>query len=860
MVDNLPLLIFPKARTVTPPKGKGRSTSPPLPTHGRQVERLSSQIQNMDSEFQRFRGTIDSTMMGGEPELVLVLELASKIDDLQRAVNAAGLEWLGEWDVDIEADEYFPVSGEKMMRDGRLFVSMVNQRGMDEILSLWAQWREEQTLPRGKTKWCDIFACLKNIRRWGVEETLVETGMKEYFENILNNEKVSFQIECFYRQNSEKRKAIERDIQTFIEQAGGETISRFIDMADIAFHAVKVSMPVANIKTMLGRLEENTEKLHLFIYPGIMFFRRTGQSMVSNVEGDGEEADYPQTAADQPPVAAILDGVPNLQHQALKNRVNFDDPFGLTSEYQSGERLHGTAMASLIIHGDRSDETTPPIRSRIHHVAVMQPDEQARIFKHKVEHFPDDCFYEDRIEQTVRRILEGDGEVEAQAPDVKIINLSLGDETRPFINTLSPWARLLDWLSWKYRVLFCVSAGNYNGSYDFGMPALEYQSKTDEEKIQLLLKDMQNRLSKRRLLAPSESINALTIGALHQDESGNNYTLGQRVDLLPNNQLLSPVSRLGHGFRRSVKPEIYFPGGRQLYTEPYLFSGTEFEVNSTVSKPGQKAAWDSSQQGELSKDVFSCGTSNATALATRAGVQIHAVLSQLNNETGHQIPDNLTAVLIKTLLVHGSVQNRETQGLLEHLKGSDNSRYFKAIRARFLGYGAVNIGRVLGCTEQRGTVIGCGEITTDKIHEYRFPVPYEFSGQKTFRRMVVTLAWFSPINIRHRYLREAKLEIKPGGKWDETPLKIKRTDGDNNQVKRGTVQHEILEGKNKLAAFNKNEEIILQIICKKDATNQLEYPIPYGLAVTLEAAADSAIPVYEKISERLSEQVDIKAT
>ena len=740
---------------------------------------------------------------------------------------------------------------------GRLFLSMANQRGMDELLSLWKQWVAQKKFSDSKTKWRDIFGCIKNIRRWGMEETLVETGMKEYFENLLDNQTASFQIECFYHQNAAKRRRVENNIKQLISDSGGELISQFIDKPEIAFHAVKARMPVEKIKGLLEKTEKVTENQHLFVCPNVMYFRQTGQSIISISDGDGEAAEYAQTNAEQPPVAAILDGAPNLQHKALENRVAFDDPFTLAEKYRLGERRHGTAMASLVIHGDRSDETTSPIRSKVHHVAVTQPNEKERNRNNKEEHFPEDCFYEDRIERAVHRILESDGEVEAQASTVKIINLSLGDETRPFIHTPSPWARLLDWLSWKYRVLFCVSAGNYTDNYDFGISHSEYLGKSDKEKTQLLLEVMQKGLSDRRLLAPAESINALTVGALHKDESGDDYYLGKRIDLLPDNNLLSPISRLGHGFRRSIKPEVYFPGGRQLYNESYLSNNNGYGIDNTLSKPGQKVASDSDQEGEFSKDVFSRGTSNAAALATRAGVQIHEVLSQLNSENQRQIPDESMAVLIKTLLVHGSVQSREARHALEHLKSASNSGTFKLTQARFLGYGIVNVERVLGCTEQRGTLVGFGEIKAGKIHEYRFPIPDEFGGQIIFRRMVVTLAWFSPINPRHRYLREAKLEIQPVGKWDKTPLKLGRTDGDHNQVKRGTVQHEIVEGESQLAAFQQGEEILLQVTCKNDATEVLEESIPYGLAVTLEAAEGSEIPVYEKIKERLVERVEI---
>ena len=857
MPAKLPLLIFPEPISISPPKGRGYVPhSLPVPGRSRQAERLEPQIDQVREEFSRFKGLVDVTMTGGEPESVLVLELADRVDDLARAVEATGLEWLGEWDIEIDPDDDFPAEGRKTTRDGRLFVSMADERGMQELLSLWDKWKEGETLPRRKTKWRDIFACLKNIRRWGTQETLVETEIKGYIEDLSDEDTASIQIECFYRKSRSKRRIIEERIKALLSEVGGETVNDFIDMPEIAFHAVKARIPAKKAKELLNKLDDTVAEFHLLIYPSIMYFRRTGQSMTAAVEGDGEEAEYPETQPSKLPIAAILDGVPNLRHKALENRIDFDDPFDLAVKYQPGERRHGTAMASLVIHGDRSDKATNPLRSKVHHVAIIQPNPAARAVGKKEEYFPEDCFYEDRVARAVRRMLDKDGEVEAQAPTVKIINLSLGDSTRPFLHTLSPWAKLLDWFSWKYRVLFCVSAGNYEGDYNFGISLSEYGSKDNEEKMRILLESMQDSLSSRRLLAPAESINSLTIGALHQDESGDGYYLGNRIDLLPGNEVPSPVSRLGHGFRRSIKPEIYFPGGQQLYGRSFSGESAIFEIDSHLRAPGQKTAWDS-EDGELSKDTFNRGTSNAAALATRAGVRIHEVLSELNDQNSGAIPEELIAVLIKTLLVHGSIQNSESKTAVEHLKNQGNSRTFRTVLARYLGYGAVNVERVLACTEQRGTIIGFGEITAEEVHEYRFPVPDEFGGQRVFRRMVITLAWFSPVNPRHRYFREAKLEIKSASKWDETPLRLKRVDSDHNQNKRGTVQHEVLEGESELKQFRQNEEIVLQVICKKDATEKLEEKIPYGLAVTLEAAEESEISVYEKVRQRLSEQIEI---
>ena len=125
--------------------------------------------------------------------------------------------------------------------------------------------------------------------------------------------------------------------------------------------------------------------------------------------------------------------------------------------------------------------------------------------------------------------------------------------------------------------------------------------------------------------------------------------------------------------------------------------------------------------------------------------------------------------------------------------------------------------------------------------------------------MVVTLAWLSPVNPSHRNYREAKLELSPSNKWGELPLKLARQDGDHNQVLRGTVQHEVLEGTDQITAFQDGDSILLHIACKKDATARLDDVIPYGLAVTLEVAEGIQIPIYEQLRTRLQPQVAVGA-
>jgi hypothetical protein len=64
--------------------------------------------------------------------------------------------------------------------------------------------------------------------------------------------------------------------------------------------------------------------------------------------------DPPASAAGPlgPPVAALFDGLPMAQHDRLRDRLAIDDPDDFAASYgAAGEQIHGTSMASLIVHG-----------------------------------------------------------------------------------------------------------------------------------------------------------------------------------------------------------------------------------------------------------------------------------------------------------------------------------------------------------------------------------------------------------------------------------------------------------------------------------------------------------------------------
>lgn len=454
------------------------------------------------------------------------------------------------------------------------------------------------------------------------------------------------------------------------------------------------------------------------------------------------------------------------------------------------------------------------------------------------------------MHRAIRRIFEGEGNEPAAAPTVKVINISLGDVSRPFDRQLSPWARLLDWLAFKYRVLFVVSAGNH-------VPPLTLS--TPRDTLSVLAPDAQRALglnalcttdSSRPLLSPAEAMNALTIGAQHTDAS-EYRTVPRRHDIFPVDGV-SPFSRIGAGFRRAIKPDLLFPGGRMLYSEEPICPPeiTQMRALGNVNAPpGQRVA--SPASGALSDaTVYSRGTSNAAALASRGAAHAYDLIAEMREEAVEQLPEHCDAVLLKALLAHGAGWNEAIQRLASDGPGSAGRDDQRKRMARWAGYGSVDLMRALTCTAQRATMLGVGELNEGHALVFSAPLPPSLAAKAIKKRLTITLAWLSPINPAHQAYRRAKLWVIPPGNLD-----LRRQEAEWRQVQRGTLQHEILEGETALA-FVDGDRFICKVNCKADA-GKLTDPVPFALCVSLEVAEGVNVPIYQEVSERIRPRVPV---
>jgi hypothetical protein len=261
----------------------------------------------------------------------------------------------------------------------------------------------------------------------------------------------------------------------------------------------------------------------------------------------------------------------------------------------------------------------------------------------------------------------------------------------------------------------------------------------------------------RRSFSPSEAINAVTIGSIHSDESGAVRETDVLLDVLGGARLPSPFSTVGHGFKRAIKPEVFLPGGRQLYRVSDNRDGSVHfrsvvvpPVGAPVAVPGQRAL-------ELDRVEPSCGTSIATALGSRIAHLIFDRTREVRNQPGgDRLEDRFVPAILKTLLVHGASWGHAGEEIERIFAGLDWWTLSR-LQSRFLSYGEVSIERCLFSTDQRVLLLGWDEIGDEEGHVYEMPLPPSLSAIRIRRRLTVSLGWITPINPRHMDYRRASL-------------------------------------------------------------------------------------------------------
>lgn len=851
-----PLLFFPQPVLVKPPKGHGGGKSPyRLPDRPRQIERLDGRFTELDRVFQNQNIEVLGASAGVAPEAVLVIETVGTQVDFSLACRAIGMFWLGEVDEDeLEAtDDFYDQENRNKPISGKLLLSFTNHTAKEELLRLWKDFKENKKLKRGKTQWANVFACCRDIRLWSLKDRLDEYQMREWWQGELENSPEgswhSFEIELWHKGANADHDL--RQAMDLVQAQGGRVIGELARIDEIRFLAFKVEYPRSTIVQWVQSNPANPlSSSSILEFSSVHCFRPIGCSVEMGLGDESIDLD-PYTASLSKPYVAVLDGYPLERHAQLKDRIIIDDPDLFSLSYSDPKmQRHGTAMCSLVLNGELDAPT--PLKRPIYLRPILQPDPMAQIVGEHYEIIPAHLFAEDLVHRAIKRMFESDRNDPPVAPSVRVVNLSVADKTKPFNGRISSWGRLLDWLAWKYKILFLVSVGNQEAVQIPSYVPRTFNVLSEKEKVDATVKALAETTKNRSLFSPADSINALSIGASHFDHANWNSSVYQNIDLMPNAKLMSPVSAHGPGFKRGIKPEILFPGGRQLFQEALDI----FKYSIQSSAPGTKVA-SPGGSGVLDRCAYTRGTSNATALASNAAGRILELLEELRNrEENASVSwrDEYLVPLTKAMIVHGASRQDSHTKISEILNDSIPARKGKEFTSRFIGYGEANVDRVLACTKQRATVLGYGVISKkradmDTIHVFSFPLPNCLHDRNEIRSLTITLAWLSPIDCSKKQYRMAKLEVEP----QKEMCGVGVGQNDHHQINRGTVSHNVYEG-SKAMDFIRNKSIEIKVTCS-DATETLEDEIPYGIVVSFEVSKNIDLPIYEQVKAGIDVQV-----
>jgi len=315
-----------------------------------------------------------------------------------------------------------------------------------------------------------------------------------------------------------------------------------------------------------------------------------------------------------------------------------------------------------------------------------------------------------------------------------------------------------------------------------------------------------------RITLPADSVRSVTVGSIALNSSSQ-----EQVE----KNMVVPYSRRGPGIGLSIKPDVVH------------FSGNP--INNPIYSIGAHG-----------KKMGDYGTSFSTPL-----------VSALLGEYFSLYPDNMTPLMAKTLLIHG------TNNPLDKKRIRDLSSHYE------YGYGLPQrISDLLYGDEHEITLIFEGEIDSSKgtnwISIEEFPFPQSFideENQKIKGNILVTMGYDSPLNARFgsEYCR-SNLEVRIRTKVGDTFKKI--TDGSKTDLPfEATWERDRLTTESKWSNIKQVEfkspkgrqgtgDLILEVLPNWRNIEE-KASVPFVIALTIKDPKRE-LPVYNEVAQKLN--------
>ena len=768
----------------------------------------------------------------------------------------AGLEVFSE--EELEAIEDYP-EGFQPARDSTtlartLYATIPTVESLQQMLSLWRAHQRGEDAPYGAGPWWNVFNLLLELRPWGPQDRLgddARTIIEDRLAFRPDDDPILIEFEIWPTASTAKRASWREELEQRVAAREGSILDRSSISEDgFVYEALLVELSCVAVREMLANLADING---LATLEGVQFIlpQTIGQALPEGTDAVEDRAVQGAFNPDAPIRAALLDGTPVAAHRALDGGVVIEDVHDLVRLSPVAQRYHATAMASLILRGDLQADGAPLMDTRLISVPVLIDQQNgAETARNRL--------FVDVVHTTLIRLI---GTGEPAAPDVFVVNFSIGVRDSHFSGRISTLARLMDWWAAKEGLLFVISAGNVGHLAILGTTTMNVESAAVAVRRAIARGAMRDVIFSRTLLAPAESLNALTVGALSLDlanhvppQHAGIFRLEEDGEFVP-----QMTSALGLGSRRSIKPDLVEAGGcLEVRAVP---QGTDVSLRGlerssrtglvVASPPGQNAT------------QRSRGTSPAAALVTRSLLRAAEALTGDDGPyEGLELTRRQNALLTRALAVNAARWPQDALDLYNEEKtrlGSSQHLRAKEEVCRHFGYGYLDNALMWESPETGVTMVGLGSIRKDGAQVFRMPVPPSLSGERLPRSMRVTLAWLSPVNPSRAQYRLAALEAaavneaddEDDDRWgfDMTP------DGlDANIIKRGSVWSKRLKNRiQTIPEFGEDADIPIRVQCRDASGGGLnqDEDIMFAIAVTLQVETEVQFDIHQEVEQAL---------
>lgn len=847
METNLPIVRLRRAPDAAE-RLKGRPARfPKKIPYERQAKRLGQVFAKAEKSLATYANdvTVASDPRAVVPERCLVFELLGDVPEFNVAAQALGLDWLATETMtddaeEVKIDDDVDADAPERQKPQRLYLTMPTEEALKRLFKQWQLYTSGKDPTREQRGLWQLFGYLHNLRVWSVEDRL-DPNLGAYVAKMLKEhpkKDVLVEIDLWYRDDEERRDESLKTLDEMLQAVGGARLDQ-VDISEIRYQGVliKVSGAVAE------RLVAGDNDIARFRDAMTI---RPQSAYESQIDGEDVELKHEpeKPVFDSDCIAALLDGYPIDQHELLAGRLYIVEVDVTGAQAPALTRQHGTAMASLIVHGDLQDPGTKPLNRPLAVLPVLVSPSGG----HK-ETTPKGKLPIGVIYTALKVIVSATAETNPELRRVIVINHSICDVYAPFVRRSSPWAALLDYFSHEHGLLFVVSAGNVFSSFpvDFYKTVAAFQAAPEDEREAAVLGAIEQAKAMRSIYSPAESINSLTIGAAHVDYAtpGN----GAPPDPYPNFAMSNLASALGLGVNRSVKPDFLEKGGRFGAGISNGKGGIQVHALPSVHY-GQKVATPS-PSGALNRSILTAGTSNAAALTTRAAHFIADALDEVfanDSVPWHELKTR--AVMLKTLLAHGASWGAIGEALDNAYPPHESTKWSprRNTITQFLGYGQLDVSRVVSGTSNRITLLAQDMIRADQRHEYILPIPASLLNNREVRTVTITLSWTCPMTHKTADHRAVVLQLV-GAKKNTSSFwggvaRTPRAQPNASTSERGTLIHTVQAGTKKIIDEKGRLVIGVQGIAKQGFELQ---QVPYALAITLEIGQQARSQLYAEV-------------